>query len=79
LKHRKPESIIVLSLAAIVLVGFFLTDLIVKFFRKSPTALTATELMLIVVILTGVLLILLLLTWRSWRRIKQEREYFDEE
>ena len=79
MKHKKPENIILFSLAAIVLIGFFLTDLIIKFCRHSDGALEQAQFFVSVVILSGFLLILILLTWRNWRRIKQRNEYFDED
>ena len=79
MKHANINRTLIFRLFAIGLLIFFLADTIIKYVRGGDSAPSTVLLLLSILVLGGGIIVIGILTWREWKRMKQEQEYFEEE
>ena len=72
------SRILAILIFAFLLLGFFLADTLVKYSKGGETAADHTLLLLSILVLGGGIAIIGTLMWREWKRLRQQRDYYDD-
>lgn len=78
MKRKYFNRIMLVLLAAVILLSVFLADTLIKYFKGSEFAMDPMLLIIFVLISLGSIAVICTLMWREWKRLKQQRDYFDE-
>ena len=79
MKHKMFSRILIVLAFAVLLLVFFLADTLIRYFKGGEAAADPLLLIISILVLGGGIAVIGVLMWREWRRLRQQRDYFDEE
>ena len=77
-KRKMFSRILAILIFAFLLLCFFLADTLVKYSKGGETAADPTLLLLSILVPGGGIAIIGTLMWREWKRLRQQRDYYDD-